>query len=133
MRTLIVIALLLFSTTCYASTVVMTDGAGTVTAVRYSANTPDYDKDPNNLINPDLSQVSGSPKYWKVKSGQVVMMNSQERTTVDNNEFAIKNADKALLAEDYNVSTKVLTEALIDVLGIDEAVLKAKLKEKMGV
>lgn len=48
-----------------------------------SVNTPDYPPE-SFIINPDLKAVAGiEPKYWKIDKGQVVPMDTAEKTAVD--------------------------------------------------
>lgn len=59
--------------------------------------------DPNLIVNPDLSAVSGQPKkYWKISGDSVLLMSQSERDAVDAAEFAaakqaVKNQAKALI------------------------------------
>ncbi len=54
-----------------------------------SASTPDYENNPNTLINPDMVEVSGTSQiYWKAEdisgtSGTIVEMTQIEKDTVD--------------------------------------------------
>ncbi len=59
------------------------DVAGRVTQYVASANTPDYDSEPNKLVNPDLSGVTGVPvAYWKHSAGSIVEMTQPEKDLV---------------------------------------------------
>lgn len=59
--------------------------ANQITRVITSANTPDWDAEPNKVVNPDLSALGGVPqRWWKESSGNIVEMSSGEKTTVDN-------------------------------------------------
>jgi hypothetical protein len=64
--------------------------ANRVTTYITSINTPDYSGNPNTLINPDLSSVSGVDlKYWKYDSGSsppIVEMTTAEKADVDDND-----------------------------------------------
>lgn len=70
-----------------------------VTTYLLSVNTPDYDSEPNKVVNPDLSALTGIPmKWWKVDTGVVVEMSSGEKDTIDNSLLpAIKITRKASL------------------------------------
>ena len=68
--------------------VVYDPGAAVVDAVieyNPSANTPDYDSEPNKLVNPDLSLLEGIVPviYWKRVGSTVVEMNQTEKETID--------------------------------------------------
>lgn len=55
-----------------------------VTEYRQSVNTPDYEGQPNVLINPNLSAVAGQPmRYWKHIAGEIQLMTQGERDAVD--------------------------------------------------
>ena len=70
--------------------------AGRVTAYVKSANTPDYDGEPNKLVNPDLSALSAVlQKYWKESSGSVVEMTAQEKTDIDDSLFSMSSPHSA--------------------------------------
>ena len=54
-----------------------------VTRYLYSANTPEYDNVVDKLVNPSLVNVGGVPiRYWKVDTGSVVEMSSEEKTAI---------------------------------------------------
>ncbi len=58
--------------------------AGRVTDYRISVHTPDWEGNPNTLVNPDLSGVSGVPQiYWKESTGSIVEMSAGEKTAID--------------------------------------------------
>lgn len=58
--------------------------ADRVTKYHKKAHTPDFDSEPNKLVNPDLASVSGEPlKYWKVSGGEVVAMSGVEKSNID--------------------------------------------------
>lgn len=51
---------------------------------RRSINTPDYSGNPNTLVNPDLSAVSGVEwRYWKESTGSIIEMTAGEKTDID--------------------------------------------------
>ena len=55
-----------------------------VKAFLKSVNTPSFNAEPNKIVNPNLSGVSGIPlKYWKEDSGSIVEMTSEEKSAVD--------------------------------------------------
>lgn len=83
--------------------------ANRVTGYLLSVNTPDYEDNPNALINPDLSSVSGiAQKYWKVDTGNVAEMSSGEKTSLDNFLAAktIKDKKFQVLTYENNLLTK---------------------------
>lgn len=54
-----------------------------VTAYAASANTPEYDSEPNKLVNPDLSALSGViVKFWKRVGLTVVEMSQAEKDAI---------------------------------------------------
>ncbi len=54
-----------------------------------SANTPDYDSEPNKLVDPDLSALTNvSILYWKYNGSGVVEMNSEEKRLMANLVFS---------------------------------------------
>jgi hypothetical protein len=54
-----------------------------------SVHTPDYEGDPDVIINPDISAVAAVPlKYWKRVVNAIQEMTAGEKTTVDNAEAA---------------------------------------------
>lgn len=58
--------------------------ANRVTAYLPSANTPDFESNPNALLNPDLSGVTGANwLYWKYADPDVVEMSVSEKEAID--------------------------------------------------
>lgn len=80
-----------------------------------SANTPDFEGNPDALINPDLTLVSGVPtKYWKRVGDSVVEMTQEEKDLLATNELlARKN-----LADTYNIDIKTALTALVKVINL---------------
>jgi hypothetical protein len=88
--------------------------ANRVTDYLLSVNTPDYEGNPNTLINPDLSSVVGvEQNYWKVDTDAVVEMSTGEKASMDifleakteKKKFQVLTYDNQLLSKDtwYNV------------------------------
>lgn len=73
-----------------------------------SVNTPDYESNPNILINPDVSGLILNTQYWKVDSTSVIEMDENEKNTVDNFYKA-----KTIRKKKYKVNT-YLTNGQID-------------------
>lgn len=109
---------------------------------RKSINTPEFENDPDWIINPDLSAVNGVPqKYWKLNSNdQVVEMNATEKAEVDQKMHrGILKVRKAmsfgrdLIAEfgglnvDSNLSTATIKSILEELKPITEALLTGSL------
>ena len=58
--------------------------AGRVTKYVISAHTPNYNSEPNKLVNPNLAAVSGvTQKYWKHSTGSIVEMSQGEKDAWD--------------------------------------------------
>lgn len=67
-------------------------------------------KDPDVIINPDLSSVNGIPtRYWKRSGNTVVSMTQEEKDTVDNER---KTARKEAI-DKLQIDGSLLAEALI--------------------
>lgn len=80
-----------------------------------SANTPDFENNPNALINPDLSLVDGVPiQYWKRNGDLVVEMNQAEKDALTEAELNTRKT----LADNYSVSLKIALTALIKVINL---------------
>ena len=74
-------------------------------------NGADYTSDPNALINPDMSSVSGiSMQYWKVDSTSVVEMSTQEKAEVDSIINATLIKDKNFKLETYDPTNRKILE-----------------------
>ena len=77
---------------------------------RKSVNTPDYENDPNAVINPDLSNVQGvEVKFWKLRNGSVVEMNTAEKQTV----LVSEEASRLNQAARFRVPLEKVAEAII--------------------
>jgi len=80
-----------------------------------SANTPDYESNPNALINPDLSGVAEiDQKYWKVADSTVVPMTDLEKGAVDEFLLAKTNREKKYQVVTYNSVGRPVIEAWYD-------------------
>ena len=79
-----------------------------------SVNTPDYEGNPNAIINPDISSVQSVPlKYWKRVGNTVVEMTLAEKQAVDAAELQAK---KDKITEIENADMREIFIALIKVL-----------------
>lgn len=69
-----------------------------------SVHTPDYASDPDALINPDVSALTGVPtKYWKRVVNAVQEMTAQEKQALDDAEaLAVKNAIPEIIAAQWH-------------------------------
>lgn len=77
---------------------------------RRSVNTPDFEGDPDTLINPDLSRVQGvEPKYWRRLGNQVREMTKNQKDAVDAAEVQ-KRKDEA---DRINIDYKTVVEGII--------------------
>lgn len=80
-----------------------------------SANTPDYDKDPDVIVNPDISLVKNiETKYWKRSGNSIIEMSQVEKDAVDQSEL---NARKSL-ADSFNAKTIEIFTAIIKVINL---------------
>ena len=79
-----------------------------------SVNTPDYSSDPNTIVNPDMSAVSGVPlKFWKRSGNNVLEMTQAEKDTILTKELQARKDT----ANDFGIEeTKIILTALIKVL-----------------
>ena len=102
------------------SSIIQYDPTDTVVANRVilylpRANTPDYENQPNTLINPDLSAVTSvSQNYWKVSSDLVVVMTSEEQYAIDEFLKAKTLREKNFMVNVYDLSYKLETETWYD-------------------
>lgn len=81
-----------------------------------SVNTPDYSSDPDAIVDPDLSSVSGVPiKFWKRSGNSVVEMMQVEKDAITAAELqARKDA-----ANDFGIEgIKIVLTALIKVINL---------------
>lgn len=100
--------------------------AGKTPEYLVSVNTPDYDKDPDVLVNPDVSALKDVPlKYWKRQGSVVTEMTQPEKLAVDNAEKAERDARTDNLDE---VDSARLAKALVSLGVITKAQLVAALK-----
>ena len=78
-----------------------------------SVHTPDYQGNPNALVNPDLTAVSNVPlKHWKKGTGNtVVEMSVSEKQAITDAETAEKDAQTNALQIDAIVLAKALVKA----------------------
>lgn len=79
---------LLIPTLAHASTVVRCDPtdpkvANRVIAFQPSAHTPDFEGQPNTLINPTFTVTDPPFRYWKCSGSNVINMTAQEKTDLD--------------------------------------------------
>lgn len=80
-----------------------------------SVNTPDYTNDPDVLVDPNLSLVSGVPlKYWKRVGNLVQEMSASEKLAVDDAELLSRKS----VADNYQVDIKTALTALVKVINI---------------
>lgn len=95
-----------------ASVVVFENGQ----AIYYpSANTPDFEDNPNALINPDLSIVENTPiQHWKRDGDNVVEMSQVEKDALAQSQITTRKH----LAEDYGIDIKTALTALIKVINL---------------
>lgn len=85
--------------------------ANRVTSYLLSVNTPDYTSNPDALINPDVSGLSGiSSKYWVYDGTNIVEMGASDKTAVDNFLIAKTILDKNILVSTYTRSKRLSTE-----------------------
>lgn len=80
-----------------------------------SVNTPDYSSDPDVIVDPDISALTGVlVKYWKRSGNTVVQMTQAEKNAVDAAELAARKAG----ADGFTVSMKDAFTALIKVINL---------------
>ena len=96
-----------------------------------SVNTPDYEGDPNVLINPDISAVQNIPlKYWKRGTGnKVIEMNLTEKAQID---LAEKTA-RITAINNYEFEGGILVEGLVNIGLITKTQIIDFIKQKMGL
>jgi len=76
-----------------------------------SVNTPDYSKDVDVLVNPDVSALDGVPlKYWKRVLNTVVEMNQTEKDALDAADLQAKKDDITTISREMEVLLKVGNE-----------------------
>lgn len=75
-----------------------------------SVNTPDYEGDPDVLINPDISAVETVPlKYWKRSGDTIVEMSANEKQVVEDAELQ----ERKDAADTFNVTNELIVKGLI--------------------
>lgn len=80
-----------------------------------SANTPDFEGNPNALINPDLSLVENIPViYWKRDGDNVVEMSQAEKDAL----VQVELNTRKNLADNYSIDIKTALTALVKVINI---------------
>lgn len=80
-----------------------------------SVNTPEYVDNPNALINPDLTNVSGVPiKHWKRDGDSVVEMNQAEKDALAQDQLTTRKS----LANTYQIDIKTAITALVKVINL---------------
>lgn len=80
-----------------------------------SAHTPDFEGNPNALINPDLSIVDGVPtQYWKRDGNSVVEMSQAEKDALADAELTSRKN----LSDTYQVDIKTALTALVKVINL---------------
>lgn len=81
-----------------------------------SVNTPDYEGNPNAIINPDVTAVQSVPlRYWKRSGNNVVEMTLAEKQAVDS---AILQARKDAITDPSAGDLKDIFTALIKVINL---------------
>ena len=109
------------------SNIVLYDPDSSVVANRatnylLSVNTPDYTSNPDALINPDLSSVSGIAfKYWMYDGTGLVEMPASDRTSVDNLLIAKNNPEKNFKVITYTTNKRLKKETWYEVDNGDES------------
>jgi hypothetical protein len=89
--------------------------ANRVISYLQSVNTPDYESQPNTLINPDVvSLLSTSTNYWKVVGSSVIEMTSIEKTTIDNFLRAKTTRERKYKIISYDVMNRIEKETWYD-------------------
>lgn len=80
-----------------------------------SANTPDFEGNPNALINPDLSAVLNVPiQYWKRDGDSVAEMSQAEKGVLAETQLT----NRKNLADTYSIDLKTALTALIKVINL---------------
>jgi hypothetical protein len=95
-----------------ANVIIFEDG---VAQYLESVNTPDYEGNPNAIVEPDLSLVEGVPmKFWKQDGDEVLEMTQAEKDAV----LAAELQTRKARADEYNIDLKTAITALIKVVNI---------------
>jgi hypothetical protein len=94
-----------------------------------SVHTPDYSADPDAIINPDVSALTGVPlRYWKRNGSLVQEMNATEKAAVDTSAATAVISGRRTLAEavkDDATVDGIRWRALVDILLDEINVLRA--------
>ncbi|OGU80428.1 MAG: hypothetical protein A2W11_00755 [Ignavibacteria bacterium RBG_16_35_7] len=76
-----------------------------------SVNTPDYEGDPDIIINPDISAIEKIPlKYWKRIENNIAEMTADEKLAVNNTELTTRKTAADTFSVDINLIIKVLID-----------------------
>lgn len=95
-----------------------------------SVNTPDYDQDPDVIVNPDVSSLDGvEMKYWKRVGDSVAEMTTSEKQVVDDAEEADRIARIDRLE---SIDAIVLAKALVKAGVVTKTLLVSKIKEVLN-
>lgn len=94
-----------------------------------SVNTPDYEGDPNVIINPDVSALKDIPlKYWKRDGDNVLEMSEAEKQAIDDDE----EAERQARIEKLEIDAIVLAKALVKAGVVGKQLLVSKIKEVLN-
>ena len=78
-----------------------------------SVHTPDYEGDPDVIVNPNISAVQNiDRKYWKRVGNTIVEMTASEKQAVLDAELA----QRKTTADDFGIDIKIALTALIKVI-----------------
>ena len=135
MRILCTLLFLFICSSAYAGVAVFCDATtNAVTDIKKSVNTPDYDKDPNVIVNPDFSGVLGvDEKYWKCSVDSVVEMTTPEKNVVDaKNTKRLKDIEEAKI-DGGEATVGDLIDALDALSLVTKSVVIDKMKELKGI
>ncbi len=92
-----------------------------------SVHTPDYDQDPDVVVNPDISSLNDVElKYWNRVGNTVLEMTTSEKQVVDDAEEADRVARIDRLE---SVDAIVLAKALVKSGVVTKTLLVSKIKE----
>lgn len=80
-----------------------------------SVNTPEYSDNPNAIVSPDLSTVSGVPiKYWKRSGNNIVEMTQAEKDAITASELTQRKS----AADTFQGNPVAIFTALIKVINL---------------
>jgi len=92
-----------------------------------SVHTPDYDQDPDVVVNPDVSALDAVPlKYWKRSGDTVSEMSAVEKQAIDDAEKAIRTSRIERMED---IDAVVLAKALVRSGVVSKTVLIDNIKE----